>query len=47
MAPELTRSAALLPPGLSAVGYGCTSGATVIGPAEVARRVRRRIPACR
>src|SRR6056297_295624 len=39
MAPELTRSAALLPPGLGAVGYGCTSGATVIGPGEVARRV--------
>ncbi len=39
MAPELTRSAALLPPGLAAVGYGCTSGATVIGPEEVARRV--------
>jgi len=39
MAPELTRSAALLPPGLGAVGYGCTSGATVIGPDEVAARV--------
>lgn len=39
MAPQLTRSAALLPPRLSAVGYGCTSGATVIGPEEVARRV--------
>ena len=27
MAPELTRSAALLPQGLSVLGYGCTSAA--------------------
>jgi len=44
MAPELTRTAALLPPGLSAVGYGCTSGATVIGPAEVAARINEAHP---
>ncbi|MDZ7708866.1 MAG: aspartate/glutamate racemase family protein [Roseovarius sp.] len=44
MAPELTRTAALLPPGLGAVGYGCTSGATVIGPEEVARRVNEAHP---
>jgi maleate isomerase len=44
MAPELTRAAALLPPGLRAVGYGCTSGATVIGPAEVAARVAEAHP---
>jgi maleate isomerase len=39
MVPELTRTAALLPQGLAAVGYGCTSGATIIGPGEVAARV--------
>lgn len=44
MAPELTRTAALLPPGLSAVGYGCTSGATVIGPAKVAALVSEAHP---
>lgn len=44
MAPELTRTAALLPPGLGAVGYGCTSGATVIGPAQVAARVNEAHP---
>jgi len=34
---ELPRAAGLLPPGLrfDAVGYGCTSGATVIGPDRV------------
>ncbi|QYX55578.1 aspartate/glutamate racemase family protein [Roseovarius sp. SCSIO 43702] len=37
MADEMTATAALLPLGLSALGYACTSGATVIGPAEVAR----------
>lgn len=36
MAPEMTRTAALLPRGLSAVAYACTSGATVIGPERVA-----------
>ncbi|MET4127218.1 Asp/Glu racemase [Roseovarius sp. MBR-6] len=44
MAPELTRTAALLPQGLRAVGYGCTSGATVIGPTEVAARVSKAHP---
>ena len=37
MALELPRAASLLPPSLhfDAVGYGCTSGATVIGPDRV------------
>lgn len=39
---ELPRAAGLLPPSLSydAVGYGCTSGATIIGPDRVADLVR-------
>lgn len=39
MADELPVAARLLPKylGLSAIGYGCTSAATVIGEAEVAR----------
>jgi maleate isomerase len=42
MADELPRAAGLLPPslGYDAVGYGCTSGATVIGPDRVAELVR-------
>ncbi|MGX0878676.1 maleate isomerase [Roseovarius sp. MBR-154] len=36
MAPEMTRTAALLPGGLNAVAYACTSGSTVIGPERVA-----------
>lgn len=40
MADEMTATAALLPQGLRVVGYGCTSGATVIGPDEVARLVQ-------
>jgi maleate isomerase len=38
MEAELPVAAALLPPylGLSAIGYGCTSGATIIGEARVA-----------
>jgi len=36
MAAQMTAAAALLPPDLAAVGYGCTSGATVIGPGRVA-----------
>lgn len=37
MEPRLTDAAALLPPSVrfGAVGYGCTSGATVIGPERV------------
>ncbi len=42
MEAELPRAAGLLPPKLNfdAVGYGCTSGATVIGPDRVAELVR-------
>ena len=42
MAPHLTASCRLLPPAarLASVGYGCTSGAAQIGPAEIAERVR-------
>lgn len=46
MATEMPRAAALLPTsrGLDAVGYGCTSGATVIGPENVARSIREHHP---
>jgi len=42
MEAEIPRAASLLPPSLDygAVGYGCTSGATVIGPARVAELVQ-------
>ncbi|MDQ2093186.1 maleate cis-trans isomerase family protein [Rhodalgimonas zhirmunskyi] len=33
-----------LPAGLDVVGYGCTSGATVIGPAQVEALIRRAQP---
>lgn len=39
MAPEMTRTAALLPRGLGAIAYACTSGATIIGSQEVARLI--------
>ena len=44
MAPEMTRSAALLPRGLSVVGYGCTSASAIIGPEEVTRRIQEAHP---
>ncbi|MFQ5622158.1 MAG: aspartate/glutamate racemase family protein [Paracoccaceae bacterium] len=46
MRADLPAAAALLPPGcpFRAIGYGCTSGATVIGPQEVAGLVRRHHP---
>ncbi len=42
MGPELTGAAGLLPPSLAfdAVGYGCTSGTSVIGADAVAKSVR-------
>lgn len=42
MAAQMTASATLLPRpiGFDVVGYGCTSGATVIGAGNVAQRVR-------
>jgi maleate isomerase len=46
MEAEMPRAASLLPTsrGLNAVGYGCTSGATIIGPENVAAAVRRHHP---
>lgn len=44
MADEMPKVAALLPEGLDAVGYGCTSGATVIGSDAVAGLVARAHP---
>jgi maleate isomerase len=42
MEAELPRAAGLFPPSLQfdTIAYGCTSGATVIGPERVARAVR-------
>lgn len=40
----MPASAALLPEGLCAVGYACTSGATVIGPGRVADLVHEAHP---
>ena len=42
MSAELTAAARLLPPSLQyrVVGYGCTSGSSVIGPDTVADRIR-------
>ena len=45
MRDELPDAAAKLPStGIAAVGYGCTSGATVIGENEVARAIRSAHP---
>ncbi len=44
MAGEMTATAALLPRGLNAVGYACTSGATIIGPERVAALVQMAHP---
>ncbi|WP_235857861.1 maleate cis-trans isomerase family protein [Marimonas lutisalis] len=44
---HMTATAALLPAGLDVVGYGCTSGATVIGPERVAALVRKAQPEAR
>lgn len=44
MEAEMPRTAALLPAGLDAIAYACTSGATVIGSANVARHVRASHP---
>ena len=44
MAARMTESARLLPQGLDAVAYGCTSGATVIGPDRVAALIREAHP---
>ncbi|MFU1476613.1 Asp/Glu racemase [Roseovarius sp. C7] len=44
MAGHMTAVAGLLPQGLSAVGYGCTSGSVMIGDDEVARLIRAAHP---
>lgn len=44
MAGAMTGTAALLPTGLDAIAYACTSGATVIGPGEVERLVQKAHP---
>lgn len=44
MEARLPEAAALLPEGMRAVGYACTSASTVIGPARVAELVRMQHP---
>lgn len=46
MAADLPTAAGLLPEGtpFSAIGYACTSGATVIGPENVARAIGEHFP---
>lgn len=41
METHMSATARLLPRGLDVVGYGCTSGATVIGPERVAALIRQ------
>ena len=41
---DMPIAAALLPAGLDVIGYGCTSGATVIGQARVAEQIRSEHP---
>ncbi len=49
MATALPAAAGLLPPAIdfAVVGYACTSGATVIGPARVARLIRGAVTTAR
>ncbi|RME18911.1 MAG: Asp/Glu racemase [Alphaproteobacteria bacterium] len=47
MAEHLPAAAALLPGHVDVVGYGCTSGATVIGPERVAELVNGPLPGAR
>ncbi|PIE12534.1 MAG: Asp/Glu racemase [Rhodobacterales bacterium] len=47
MAGHMTQTAALLPEGLDVVGYGCTSGATIIGPERVEDLVKQGCGAAR
>ena len=44
MRTDLPRAAALLPEGLDAIGYGCTSGSTIIGEAEITRLIQTAHP---
>ena len=45
MKADLPDAAAAIPAsfGMDVIGYACTSGATIIGPEEVAARIRQRI----
>ena len=45
MEAHMCATAALLPKALDAIGYGCTSGATVIGPDRVAALIEQAQPA--
>ena len=47
MRTDLPRAASLLPSGVTAAGYACTSGATILGEDEVAGLVRRGCSAAR
>jgi len=47
MSRDLPRTAALLPAHVDVIGYGCTSGATVIGPERVATLVHSTVPSAR
>ena len=44
MAQSLTKTAALLPADLSAIAYGCTSAATIIGPERVQNLIQKTHP---
>ncbi|MCP5038504.1 MAG: Asp/Glu racemase [Rhodobacteraceae bacterium] len=44
MQTDLPAAAALLPADLDVIGYGCTSGATIIGPEKVAEIIQSRHP---
>lgn len=44
MAQDMSATAALLPRDMRAIAYGCTSGATMIGPGKVAELVRQAHP---
>lgn len=44
MQDDMTRIAELLPAGMDAIAYGCTSGATVIGPRRVEELVQAAQP---
>jgi len=44
MAREMPHVAGLLPPEVGVIGYGCTSGATIIGPDRVAALIRQAHP---
>jgi maleate isomerase len=44
MAQDMPQTAALLPQGMKAIAYACTSGATIIGPEKVQALVREHHP---